>query len=144
MGYNYNWKHTGFPSRLPFPTSGSRSSQALRSCPQKSFKDSRSDEAPNLRTGRKARNGIGVESICIHIYILHVILKNVCIYIYIHSGKQRPALDQYGLDQYGLFLIGKIYIRALVLPWFPKSQKQHVFWKKPKVLWIWNIRESLG
>ena len=27
------------------------------------------------------------------------------------------------------FLIGKIYIRALVLPWFPKSQKQHVFWK---------------
>ena len=27
------------------------------------------------------------------------------------------------------FLGGKIYIRALVLPWFPKSQKQHVFWK---------------
>ena len=32
-------------------------------------------------------------------------------------------------------------LRAIVLPWFPKSQKQHVFWKKHV---FWNIRESLG
>ena len=64
--------------------SGSRSSQALRSCPQKSFKDSRSDEAPNLGE----RDELGqefMESAGINVWIdLNYIIQY---YIYIHNTK---------------------------------------------------------
>ena len=60
----------------------------------------------------------------------------------IREAKTSPR--SVGFRSVGFFQIGKIYIRALVRPWFPKSQKRYVFWKKRFSFWKHLRKNGIG